>query len=281
MSSSQAPIGVFDSGMGGLTVLKALKAQLPYESFVYLGDTARLPYGTKSPETVIQYALKMTQILLEHRIKMLVVACNTASAAALPALRQYFPSLPIVGVIAPGANAAVAAAKNHHYALLATETTIQSGVYQQTLKSLDAQAQIQTQACGLFVALAEENCTSGPIAQAVVIQYLSPIIEHIHHEGCIILGCTHFPILESAIRAFIGPRMAMVDSTCATARTVRAFLRQEQLLALEGKASKMLFMVTDNPLRFQHVGAYFLGEPIKNVSLTESVRATSSTEVSA
>ena len=265
LHDNHVPIGVFDSGMGGLTVLRALKSLMPHESFVYLGDTARLPYGTKSPATVIQYAHKMVNILLRYDIKMLVIACNTASAAALPSLRKHFPQLPIIGVIEPGAQAAFSASGNHHYALLATETTLRSEVYQKHLFLLDPAAHIQTKSCGLFVALAEENCVSGAIAQAVVKAYLTPIIQETHEEGCIILGCTHFPVLAPAIRAFIGPKMRMIDSALATAQSAKAILSRLKLLCDPStQASPIVYLVTDNPERFVRIGPIFLGEKIQS-----------------
>ena len=160
-------IGVFDSGMGGLTVLKSLRQHLPHESYVYLGDTARLPYGTKSSETVAAYAMQMAKILHKKSIKCIVIACNTATTAALPYLQKYFPQIPIIGVIEPSAQAAVASTKNAHINILATETTIRSGIYQSTINKLAPEISISTQSCGLFVALAEEGFVNDEIALAV------------------------------------------------------------------------------------------------------------------
>jgi glutamate racemase len=264
-----APIGVFDSGMGGLTVLKALKAQLPQESFVYLGDTARLPYGTKSQRVVMAYAKKMTKILLSYRIKMLVVACNTATAAALSELRQAYPWLPMVGVVVPGACEASRCVSNHKYALLATETTIRSRVYQQTLVGLDAQADIVTQNCGLFVALAEENHRSDAIARVVVSTYLKPILAHVRGGGGVILGCTHFPVLRQAIVGCLGDGVVMIDSAVATADHVVKALAGRGLLR-RGQVGVSRFLVTDLPERFLRIGPIFLGESIEHVTLVSS-----------
>ncbi len=267
MSSIEKSIGVFDSGMGGLTVLRALKSALPHESFIYLGDTARLPYGTKSQETVIQYAEKMTQILIQKNIKMLVVACNTATAAALDHLQNHTPNLPIVGVIEPGAQAAVQASNQHQYALLATETTIASDVYQKTLRALDPKAEILTQACGLFVALAEENCINDAIAAATVKKYLSPLMPQLHKDACIILGCTHFPVLTEAIKQYGGVDINIVDSATATAQKCAEKLKQLNLQCSPQHDSTIQFLVTDNPKRFQRIGPIFLGHAIAKVTL--------------
>ncbi len=265
---SEKPIGVFDSGMGGLTVLRALKAHLPHESFVYLGDTARLPYGTKSQQTVINYALKMTDILLSYDIKLLVVACNTATTAALPLLQKVHPELPVLGVVDPGVNAAVAATPNHHYALLATETTLNSEVYQQKIYAKDPAACIISQACGLFVALAEENSIADDVARAAVKKYLSPLLMATPKIDSLILGCTHFPVLIETIREFIGPDINIINSAEATAWAVEEILLQAELSHKASTSQQRLsFLVTDLPERFTRVGEVFLGEVIEQVDV--------------
>lgn len=260
-TDTDRPIGLFDSGMGGLTVLHALQQLLPNESFHYLGDTARLPYGTKSHDTVIHYAIAMTKQLVQHNIKMLVIACNTATTAALPTLRKLFPDLPIIGVVEPGAKAAVAATENAHIAILATETTIASNIYQETLLKLNPELRLVTQPCGLFVALAEEGCIDDEIAHCAVKKYLLPVINHDYECDTLILGCTHFPVLKKPIQAILGEGIHLIDSAKATAETVKAALTEMDLFS-RSKRSKTEFYVTDLPERFIRVGAVFLGRDI-------------------
>jgi len=259
LAKNSLPIGIFDSGMGGLTVLRELKKHLPNESFVYLGDTARLPYGTKSPETVKRYALQMANLLGDHHIKLMVVACNTATATALPYLQQQFPDITIIGVVEPGARAAVAATNNNHVAVLATETTINAGIYQQTLRQLNSDINVVTQSCGLFVALAEEGCIDDEVALAVAKKYLTPIQQD-NHCDCVVLGCTHFPVLINSLRSVLGDDVNIVNSATATAETVQTTLQQLNLNNQRGGSLK--FFVTDLPERFIRVGAIFLGETI-------------------
>ena len=171
----RAPIGVFDSGVGGLTVLRELRASMPHESFVYLGDTARLPYGTKSPETVVRYSLQCAQRLLARGIRSLVIACNTASASALPELRSRFPALPVFGVIDPGAAAAVAMTINQHVAVIATQSTVDGRAYERAIHGISPSARVSSRACALFVAMAEEGWVDGPIAQSVAHRYLDEL----------------------------------------------------------------------------------------------------------
>lgn len=254
---STLPIGVFDSGMGGLTVLRELMRALPGESFYYLGDTARLPYGTKSQETVMRYAYQMASFLVQQQIKLLVVACNTATTAALPYLQQQFPHIPMVGVVEPGAQAAIAATKNHRIGLLATETTIYSGVYQTALHRLQADVEVTAQACGLFVALAEEGCTNDEIAHVAVKQLLRPLQDHQHHHDTVILGCTHFPVLMEPLQQVLGDDVTIINSAAATATAVKTLLSEHR-----NGLSTCRFFVTDLPERFARVGEIFLGHAI-------------------
>ena len=216
-SACASPIGVFDSGVGGLTVLRALREALPECDFIYLGDTARLPYGTKSPETVARYSLQCAATLLRRGIGRLVVACNTASASALGALRERHPALPIVGVIEPGAEAAVAASMSGHIAVIATEGTIRGGAYQAAIGRLDPAARVTARACSMFVALAEEGWTSGAVAEAAARRYLDPIFSAAEPPDTLVLGCTHFPVLGEVIRAVLPAGVRMVDSAATTA----------------------------------------------------------------
>ncbi len=260
-------IGVFDSGMGGLTVLRSLKSLLPNESFIYLGDTARLPYGTKSKETVVHYAENMIKILLMHEVKLVVIACNTASASALPYLRKKYPQVGIIGVIEPGARQAVNNCKNNQYLLLATETTIKSGIYHSTINQLDQNSVIKDQSCGLFVALAEEGIVSGEIADLVVKEYLTPVIKDLQPGSSVILGCTHFPALREPIKKLLGDKVSIIDSASATAVFVYDWLADNGLLNTSYSEQTCQFFVTDLPERFTRVGKVFFDKPIDAIQI--------------
>lgn len=268
MRAAGAPIGVFDSGVGGLTVLKALAAALPGERFVYLGDTARLPYGTKSPETVARYSAQAAQALAAHGIKCLVVACNTASAAGLPAIRATLADLPVIGVIEPGAAAACAVSAAGCIAVLATEGTVRGGAYQAAIRRRRADARIIALPAPLFVALAEEGLVSGPIADSVARHYLEPLFEggaaHAGAPDTLVLGCTHFPVLAAAIRQVVGERIHVVDSAQTTAASVRAELEKAGLAAplVRQDRERIRLLATDGPERFARVGSLFLARPI-------------------
>jgi glutamate racemase len=255
-----APIGVFDSGMGGLTVMRALMQRLPRESFIYLGDTARLPYGTKSADTVRRYAIQASAALVARGIKLLVVACNTASVS-LPALAQALAPLPVIGVIVPGAKAALAAAPAGPIAVLATESTIKGGAYRSAIRDAGSNVPIAQQACPLFVPLTEEGLIDGPIVEAVVHRYLDPILSSVPKPGCLLLGCTHYPVLSPVIARIAGNDIALVDSASTTADAV-ATLLAERDLANGSAAQTLKFLATDAPDRFAHVGEIFLGRPI-------------------
>jgi len=255
-----APIGVFDSGVGGLTVLRALRLALPAEEFIYLGDTARLPYGTKSPETVVRYSLQCAAVLAARGIRCLVVACNTASASALHVLRLRYPSLPVIGVIEPGAEAAVAASRSLHIAVIATEGTIGGGAYQSAILGLNPGARVTARACSLFVAMAEEGWTEGPIAEAVARRYLDPIFKNGEAPDTLVLGCTHFPVLAAAIRAVLPSHVCIVDSAATTASAV---LRQLSTPAPQSGVGRVTWLATDGASRFARVGGTFLGEPLR------------------
>jgi len=256
------PIGVFDSGMGGLTVLRALKARLPQESFVYLGDTARLPYGSKSAETVSRYAVQCAQALVCCDIKLLVVACNTASAVALPMLQMALKPIPVIGVIEPGADAAVKAAPSGRIAVIATEGTVKGGAYVRAIHARSRLATVVQQACPLFVALAEEGLVEGPIAELAAKRYLDPLfVEASLWPDCIVLGCTHFPVLKAIIGKVVGPSIALVDSAESTAEAVSDLLSRRALARADGEQT-VRFLATDSPERFASVGEIFLGEKI-------------------
>jgi glutamate racemase len=262
----RAPIGVFDSGVGGLTVLRALRAAMPDESFIYLGDTARLPYGTKSDQTVVRYSLQCAAVLVARGIRALVVACNTASASSLQALRLHYPDLPIIGVIQPGAEAAVAASTSKRIAVIGTEGTIQGGAYQRAIRTLHGAASIEAVACSLFVAMAEEGWTEGPIVESVARRYLDPLFASASQPApdTLVLGCTHFPVLAGAIRAVLPPQVRMVDSALTTAAAVRLRLQASETAASEisNTGAAMTWLATDGAARFARVGSIFLGETL-------------------
>ena len=264
---AELPIGVFDSGVGGLTVLRALREALPGESFLYLGDTARLPYGTKSPESVARYSVQATEALVGAGIKLLVVACNTAASVALPAIAEEFPELPVVGVLEPGAAAACAASRSGRIAVIATEGTVRGGAYERAILRRRPDANVVSAPCQLFVALAEEGWTDGEIAAAVARRYLGPLFartaEAPHREApdTLVLGCTHFPVLREAIAAVVGPGVTIVDSAHTTAQAVAREIR-ERGLARSSAGGEVRFLATDGPERFARVGQRFLGVPV-------------------
>jgi glutamate racemase len=261
------PIGVFDSGVGGLTVLKALRTALPGEDLLYLGDTARLPYGTKSPASIARYACQATAHLQAQGIKLLVVACNTASAVALDALREQMAPVPVIGVVEPGASAAVATKAGASHLVLATEATVRLGAYRRAVTALDPGARICELACEMLVSLAEEGWTDGEIATAIVRRYLSQLPDSARNPDCVILGCTHFPLLKPAIAAVIPPGTAIVDSASTTARAAQALLGELDLD--NGKANgTMRLLATDGASRFARVGGRFLGESLDATDIT-------------
>ncbi len=260
-----APIGVFDSGVGGLTVLSALRARLPSEDFLYLGDTARLPYGTKSGETVVRYALQAAEALVDRGVKALVVACNTASSVALPALRDRFGGLPVIGVVEPGAEAAVAATRSGGIAVVATEGTVRGGAYQEAIARRMPGARVRAAACPVFVALAEEGWTDGAVAIAVAERYLRPLLGPDMPGGAadvLVLGCTHFPLLASVIAGVAGPAVTLVDSAATTANAVARELGDLGRLHVATGPGSVAFMATDGVARFARVGGGFLGASI-------------------
>jgi len=258
------PIGIFDSGVGGLTVLKALRERLPFEDFVYLGDTARLPYGTKSARSILRYARQAARHLQQRDIKLLVIACNTASAVALEELQKELQPLPVMGVVQPGAHAAVAARRAGRHLVLATEATVSLCAYGDAIRALDKEASVQELPCEMLVALAEEGWTAGAIAEAIVRQYLQPFLsgEESLRAETIILGCTHFPILRDAIRVVAGDAISIVDSAGTTAAAVEELLRSAGLLRDGSDAGNLELLATDGARRFARVGGTFLGSDL-------------------
>lgn len=262
------PIGVFDSGVGGLTVLKALMTQLPDERFVYLGDTARLPYGTKSPGTVARYSLQAAEALAEYGVKCLVIACNTASSVGLPTIRAHIENLPVIGVIEPGAQAACTASRTGHIAVIATEGTVRGGAYQRAILDIRPDARVSAEPAPLFVALAEEGLHEGAIADQVANHYLEPLFSpqpgrpDASLPDTLVLGCTHFPMLSAAIRRAVGHQVRIVDSAATTAASVALQLRQASLTAPAEQGGSVRLLATDGRERFARVGSRFLERPI-------------------
>lgn len=256
MQRNELAIGVFDSGMGGLTVLRALHELLPHENFIYLGDTARLPYGTKSRETVKHYATQMTRILVEKEIKALVIACNTATTAALEHLQSLYPDLLIIGVVEPGAMAA-ARTSAHGVLVMATETTIASKAYHHAILKHLPEAEVMGQACSLLVALAEEGLVDHEITRQTLMHYLNP---HSNFDT-VVLGCTHFPVFRETLANLL-PNVRIVDSASATATLLKTLL-QEAKLEHPPAPGQLRYLVTDAVTRFCRIGQIFLGHAIQ------------------
>lgn len=266
--SDRRPVGIFDSGVGGLTVMRAIRARLPGEALVYLGDTARLPYGTKSAETVTRYAVQAARHLGAHGVKAIVVACNTASAVGLPALTEALAPLPVIGVVEPGARAAVAASPHGRIAVIATEGTVRGGAYPRAIAALAPHARVTQQACPLFVALAEEGLVAGEIARLVAERYLHPLFADDPRPDALVLGCTHFPALSDVIAAAAGPGVVLVNSAEVVAEALAESLTARGLLAGEGAGAAPRFLATDAPERFARVGSLFLGSAIAAQDVT-------------
>lgn len=253
----QKAIGIFDSGIGGLTVLKEIAARLPNEDTIYLGDTARVPYGIRSPETVTRYSFENTRFLLSQEIKVLVVACNTASAVSLDAVKNAFP-LPVIGVIEPGARAAVRATRSGKIGVIGTEATIASMAYERAIKNIDPLAHVYSLACPLFVPLVEEGWIDNDVAELVATKYLAGL----QGQGIdtLVLGCTHYPLLKTVINKVMGPGIMLIDSATETARDVEGLLDKLGMRRLGQEGVVRRYFVTDTPHRFERIGKLFLGD---------------------
>jgi glutamate racemase len=260
--SSSRPIGVFDSGIGGLTVAHAIMRQLPHESIVYFGDTARVPYGPKSPDTVRRYSHEIAGFLREQDVKMIVVACNTATAHALPVLRDELP-FPVIGVVDPGARAAVRVATGGHIGVIGTSGTVRSGAYERAIRELDPDARVTVRACPLFVPLVEEGWIDHPITRQVAQEYLAPLIAD--KIDALVLGCTHYPLLKSLLCRVLGPGVALIDSAAETAAETARVLRDGNLIAPPDATPTYRFVASDDPLQFLQLGQRFLGDAIESV----------------
>jgi glutamate racemase len=252
----EKPIGIFDSGVGGLTVLREMLKLLPAEDTVYLGDTARVPYGTKSSATVTRFALENSHFLLKHEIKLLVIACNTASAYSLEEVSRRLP-IPVVGVINPGARAASLASHTKRVGVIGTAATIQSQAYERALHALDPRLKIFTQACPLFVPLIEEGWIEDEVTLTVTKRYLASLQEA--DIDTLVLGCTHYPLIKPALKGVMGEGVSLIDSAEETAREVRRVLEEANLLKLSPGRGENVLYVTDVPVRFEKVSRLFMG----------------------
>lgn len=258
--SKDSPIGVFDSGIGGLTVLQRIMEALPKENTVYLGDTARSPYGSKSVETVLRYSFENTDFLIEKGVKLVVVACNTSTAIALESLKENV-SVPVIGVIEPGVRAALEKTRNRKIGVIGTEATIQSGAYSRALKEKDPSVEVYSRACPLFVPLVEEGWLDNSVVRLTVESYLGSLKQS--GIDTLILGCTHYPLLKRAIQKFLGRGVQLVDSAEETAKEVETVLKKTSLARERGRGTPSFF-VTDAPDRFIKVGQRFLGEKVES-----------------
>jgi glutamate racemase len=263
-SDRSSPIGVFDSGLGGLTVAHAIMRQLPGESLVYFGDTARVPYGPKSPETVRRYSTEIGFYLLEQGVKAVVVACNTATAHALPQLRDELP-VPVIGVVDPGARAAVKASRNGRIGVIATAGTIRSGAYVRAIHAVAPDARVTALACPLFVPLVEEGWTEHEATRLVARQYLASFAND--EVDTLVLGCTHYPLLKPLIQEIVGPGVRLIDSAEETAADTRRMLAEHDLASGAANGASYRFIASDDPQQFLSLGQRFFGDAIEHVDV--------------
>jgi len=258
--SDWRPIGVFDSGVGGLTVVSELKKLLPDERIVYFGDTARVPYGTKSKDTVTRFSVENTELLMKHDVKMVIVACNTASSLALEFLRRCF-RVPIIGVIEPGARAAAKVTRNNRVGVIGTQATVASGAYGRAIRKANPRIRLFARSCPLFVPLVEEGWTDKPVTREIASIYLSGLKKS--GMDTLIMGCTHYPLLKGVIKGVIGKRVALIDSAREVAAEARDLLNAAGILNLSARRGEDTFYASDEPARFVKVGRRFLHRPIK------------------
>jgi glutamate racemase len=257
-----SPIGVFDSGVGGLTVVRALMERLPFESIHYFGDTARVPYGVKSVQTIAHYTTQITEFLLQKQVKLLIIACNTMAAVSAQVVRDLSPT-PVLDVIEAGALAALAATKSGRIGVIGTPTTINSNAYAQAIHAIDPQARLTSQACALFVPLVEEGWLDHPVTRLTAQEYLRPVLTE--DIDSLVLGCTHYPLLKPLLQEVAGPGIKLVDSANAMAESAAALLTDMNLHSTRRTAPEYHYWVTDVPLRFQSIGERFMGRTLNNV----------------
>lgn len=262
MSEKNQPIGVFDSGVGGLTVVRQLRRVLPNEEFIYFGDTARVPYGNKSKETIVGFTLENIVFLLKQNVKLIVLACNTSSSLALPIIKQYF-KIPIIGVVIPAVKEAVYATRNKRIGIIGTRATISSGVYEKEIKKLDPKINVFTRSCPLFVPLVEEGFWDGDIVYQIAKRYLEPLKKE--NVDTLVLACTHYPVLKKVIRKIMGDEIILIDSAREVAMEVKELLEEENLLCNGRRKKEFFCFVTDKSEIFKKIGERFLEEKIKHI----------------
>ena len=261
------PIGVFDSGLGGLTVVRALKKLLPNESIIYFGDTARLPYGVKSNDLVKQYSIQITKFLIQKDAKIIIIACNTATATALNILKNKFSLIPIIGVIEPGVEHAILKTNNKNIGVIGTIATIRSDAYKESIKKIDSEIDVISKACPLFVPFVEEGWTDGAAISEITAHYLSIFKNNV---DTLILGCTHYPLLKNIISKET-KHITLVDSASAVAKNAYKRLKKNSLLNMDDKPGVLQCYVTDLPMRFEELGNIFLGSEINNIHLVNDL----------
>ncbi|HNQ04035.1 MAG TPA: glutamate racemase [Thiobacillaceae bacterium] len=257
-----SPIGVFDSGVGGLTVVRALMERLPFESIHYFGDTARVPYGIKSVQTIAHYTTQITEFLLARQVKLLIIACNTMAAVSAQVVRDLSPA-PVLDVIEAGALTALSASQNLRIGVIGTPTTINSNAYARAIHAVEPRARLTSQACALFVPLVEEGWLEHPVTRLTAQEYLRPVLT----EGVdtLVLGCTHYPLIKPLLQDVTGPGVTLVDSADAMAERAAALLTDMNLHSPRHAAPQYHYWITDVPLRFQAIGERFLGRGLGNV----------------
>jgi glutamate racemase len=264
VTHNAAAVGVFDSGIGGLTVAKEVIRQLPHESVIYFGDTARVPYGPKSPETVRRYSREIAAFLRDEGVKSIVIACNTATAHALNVLREEM-AMPVIGVVEPGARAAVKATSGGHIGVIGTVGTIKSGAYERAIRALDPDVIITARACPLFVPLVEEGWTDHDATRLIAREYLQPLLAA--KIDTLVLGCTHYPLLKPLLRDVLGPDVCLIDSAEETAAEIARTLDAEELTVDDRTDPNYRFIASDDPLQFLQLGQRFLGGTIEGVEV--------------
>lgn len=262
------PIGIFDSGIGGLTVLKEIRARLPAENIIYFGDTARVPYGIKSAETVTRFSKEIVEFLLQYDIKLIVVACNSASALALEELKRLY-DVPMIGVITPGAKKAVEETVTKRVGVIGTRATVESGVYEREISKINREITVYSQPCPLFVSLVEEGWIDKEATKLIAKEYLHPLVES--KIDVLVLGCTHYPLLKEVIIDIVGEGVRLVDSAQSCSIEVKKVLCEKRLLNLNNDDPIYSYYVSDMPERFQQVGERFLGYPIETVRLVSEL----------
>jgi glutamate racemase len=264
VNGNAAPVGVFDSGIGGLTVAQEVIRQLPHESVIYFGDTARVPYGPKSPDTVRRYSREIAAFLGDQGVKSIVIACNTATAHALSALREEI-DMPVIGVVEPGARAAVRATARGHIGVIGTVGTIKSGAYERAIRALNPDVLITARACPLFVPLVEEGWTDHDATRLIAREYLAPMIEA--EVDTLVLGCTHYPLLKPLLAEVLGPGVILIDSAEETAAETARTLASNRLAAAPDAEPSYRFIASDDPLQFLQLGQRFLGATMEGVEI--------------